>query len=116
MSRPIVTFVLLIATLTGCQRKPEQAAPNGGVSNAPSPTNRVDINAAVRQNLGITFAKVESRNVARTLRVPGRFELVPTARREYRVPAAGRVELLVQQYQRVEKGTPLYRLESPRWR
>jgi multidrug resistance efflux pump len=79
-------------------------------------TNRVDINAAVRQNLGITFAKVEERNVARTLRVPGRFELLPTARREYRVPVPGQVELLVEQYQPIESGTPLYRIDSPRWR
>jgi multidrug efflux pump subunit AcrA (membrane-fusion protein) len=76
----------------------------------------VDINASVRQNLGITFAKVEKRNVARTLRIPGRFELLPTARREYRVPVAGKIELLVQQFQTLEEGTPLFRLDSPRWR
>jgi multidrug resistance efflux pump len=76
----------------------------------------VEINASVRQNLGITFAKVEKRGVSRTLRVPGRFELLPTARREYRVPVAGKIELLVQQFQQVEAGTPLFRLDSPRWR
>lgn len=70
----------------------------------------------MRQNLGITFAKVESRAVTRTLRVPGRFELIPTAERQYRAPASGTVELLVQQYQAVSAGTPLYRLDSPRWR
>ncbi|MBL4591480.1 MAG: hypothetical protein JKY96_05920 [Phycisphaerales bacterium] len=70
----------------------------------------------MRQNLGLTFAKVESRYVARTLRIPGRFELLPTAQREYRMPAAGTVELLVEQYQKVETGTPLYRLDLPRWR
>jgi len=85
-----------------------------GAANAP--TNRVDIPAAVRQNLGITFAKVESRAVAQTLRVPGRFELLPTARREYRSPLPGRIELLVAQYQRVDTGTPLYRVDSSTWR
>jgi multidrug resistance efflux pump len=100
----------------GCERKDgdESAAKAGNA--APAPTNRVDINASVRQNLGITFAKVESRNVSRTLRVPGRFELLPTAKREYRAAASGTVELLVQQYQTVEAGTPLYRMDSPRWR
>jgi multidrug resistance efflux pump len=83
---------------------------------AAAPTNRVDIPEAVRRNLGIVFAKVESRNVARTLRVPGRFEPLPTAHREYRAPLGGRVELLVTQYQRVAAGTPLYRIDAPSWR
>jgi hypothetical protein len=96
-------------TLTGCSRDAGPAksgAMPGGTpaaeSAAAAPTNRVDIPDAVRRNLGVVFAKVESRAVARTLRVPGRFELLPTAGREYRAPLAGRVELLVAQYQRVE--------------
>jgi len=85
-------------------------------ARADAPTNRIDIPDAVRRNLGMTFAKVEPRNVARTMRVPGRFELLPTAEREYRAPVGGRVELLVSQYQRVEQGTPLFRIDSPAWR
>jgi multidrug efflux pump subunit AcrA (membrane-fusion protein) len=100
----------------GCARDAEPAAEGGDARPSTSPSNRVDINPSVRQNLGITFARVESRNVGRTLRVPGRFELLPAGRREYRAPAAGKVELLIQQYQKVEAGTPLYRLDSPRWR
>jgi multidrug efflux pump subunit AcrA (membrane-fusion protein) len=114
-------------TLTGCDKKSDthakgdghdHGAEGGGAggSSAPAPTNRVDIPSSVRQNLGITFAKVESRNVAQTLRVPGRFELLPTARREYRTPLSGRVELLVTQYQKVEPGTPLYRVDASAWR
>lgn len=117
MSRPFVfSFLILLGAIPGCDRQPESAKPTSAGDSAPVITNRVDINASVRQNLGITFAKVESRNVARTLRVPGRFELLPTAKREYRAAASGTVELLVQQYQSVEAGTPLYRLDSPRWR
>jgi multidrug resistance efflux pump len=109
---------LLGLGILGCERTTTDSANSQSSSTpaAPAPTNRVDINAAVRQNLGITFAKVESRNVAHTLRVPGRFELLPTAKREYRAAASGTVELLVQQYQTVTAGTPLYRLDSPRWR
>ncbi|MGE0480343.1 MAG: efflux RND transporter periplasmic adaptor subunit [Phycisphaerae bacterium] len=70
----------------------------------------------MRANLGITFAKVESRNVARTIRVPGRFELSPQARREYRTMLGGRVELHVAQFDRVEPGQLLYTLDSPQWR
>ncbi|MCC6951378.1 MAG: hypothetical protein IT433_08020 [Phycisphaerales bacterium] len=126
MLRLAASLALAIA-LTGCDRKagthaegdghdhgPSSAAGSG--SAAPAPTNRVDIPASVRQNLGITFAKVEYRNVAQTLRVPGRFELLPTARREYRTPVPGRVELLVSQYQKVAPGTPLYRVDAPAWR
>ncbi len=106
-----------LAVASGCSHKDaaEQDHDHAAAAAA-APTNRVDINDAVRRNLGVTFAKVETRNVARTLRVPGRFEPMPTARREYRAPLAGRVELLVAQYQRVEPGTPLYRVDAPAWR
>lgn len=121
----------LALTLIGCEKKDaahgsddghghgsEGAGAGGGAGKEgeAAPTNRVDIPASVRQNLGITFAKVESRNVAQTLRVPGRFELLPTARREYRTPLAGRIELLVTQFQQVEPGTPLYRVDAAAWR
>jgi len=112
MTLPIV----LALSMLGCEKKTESPVAASKDAAAPAPTNRVDINASVRQNLGITFAKVESRNVTRTLRVPGRFELIPTAYREYRAAASGTVELLVQQYQAIAAGTPLYRLDSPRWR
>lgn len=111
---PIGAALLLL--LAACERS---GPPTGGAASAPpaaAPTNRVDIPGPVRQNLGITFAKVESRDVARTLRVPGKFELLPSARREYRTPVAGRVELLVQQYQRVDAGTPLFQVDSSPWR
>ncbi|XVJ59111.1 MAG: hypothetical protein HEQ23_06795 [Tepidisphaera sp.] len=117
MSRPLLLALLCSFTLAsvGCDREPA-AGPTTMESASSQPTNRIDIPSTVRQNLGITFAKVETRNVARTLRVPGRFELQPTALREYRAPAGGTIELLVQQYQTVTPGTPLYRLDSSRWR
>ena len=79
------------------------------------PTNTVDIPPTVRRNLGITFAKVQRRQVANTIRVPGAFELIPGARREYRLVLPGQVELLVEQFDRVTPGTPLYRFRSPEW-
>lgn len=114
-----LTAALAVAAtslLPGCNREPAQSAATPKQSSGPAPTNRIDIPSNVRQNLGITFAKVENRAVTRTLRVPGRFELMPTARREYRVAMPGKVEVLVSQYQTVQAGTPLYRLESPRLR
>jgi hypothetical protein len=76
----------------------------------------IELPASVRQNLGITFARAERRAVARTLRLPGRFELLPTARREHRAPVPGRAELLVHQFDAIDAGAPLYRIESPAWR
>ena len=104
----------------GCERKPsdatsrEHAEEHAGAS-APA-TKRVDVPESVRRNLGITFAKVESRPVAQTIRVPGQFELQPDARREYRTMLAGRVEPFVTQYEPISEGTPLYKLASPDWR
>lgn len=112
----IPSTLLLALALCGCDRKAEPTVAPGPAEEAPAQTNRVDITPTVRQNLGITFAKVELRNVARTLRVPGRFELLPSALREYRAAVPGTVELLVSQYAVVGAGTSLYRIDSPRWR
>jgi biotin carboxyl carrier protein len=102
--------------LAGCGGTDEHGGAGGRMEeHAPTPTNRVDIPDAVRRNLGVTFARVEPRNVERVLRVPGRFELLPTARREYRAPLEGTVEVLVQAQHQVEAGTPLYVLRSAAW-
>ena len=79
------------------------------------PTNRIDIPATVRSNLGITFAPVERRQVSSTIRVPGSFELQPMARHEYRMVLPGEVELKVNQYQKVKVGDLLFRFRSPQW-
>lgn len=106
-----------LCALAACAPAPDGGAAHsaGESSPPPPPTNRVDIPATVRRNLGITFAEVEARRVAQTLRVPGAFELQPLARREYRMALPGRVQVLVDQYDHVEPGTPLYRYQSPAW-
>jgi multidrug efflux pump subunit AcrA (membrane-fusion protein) len=124
MNRAIPTFLLLAAlaplTLTGCGRG--DASPGPAAAGAdpeetlPSNPNVVAVPAAVRSNLGITFVRVERRRIEQTLRVPGRFEYLPTARREYRTMLPGRVELLVDQFDRVAAGDVLYRIDSPAWR
>ncbi|CAA9391816.1 MAG: hypothetical protein AVDCRST_MAG64-2051 [uncultured Phycisphaerae bacterium] len=108
---------VLSAGMAGCrdgERAPAtQPAPSAATSSTPG--NRIDLPPTVRQNLGITFAKVEPRRVASTIRVPGRFELLPTARREYRATLSGWVDLLVEQYGEVRKGTAIYQMDSPDW-
>jgi multidrug resistance efflux pump len=70
----------------------------------------------VRTNLGITFATAQRRSIQQTLRAPGRFEYLPTATRAYRTMLPGRVDVLVEQFEHVEEGTPLYRIDAPAWR
>ncbi len=79
-------------------------------------TNRIAVPETVRRNLGIQFVKVERRRVAQTLRFPGHFELLPTARHELRTPMPGRVTLLVKALQTVKAGDVIARLDSPTWR
>ncbi len=106
----------VVITVGGCSKSTPKETTSAMEEPAQGPTNRVDIPPAVRRNLGITFATVEGRRVEQTLRVPGRFEYVPTARREYRTMLPGRVELLVDQFDRVEAGDALFVIDSPAWR
>ncbi len=112
-----VCALLAIVVLPGCgdSGRPDSAAQEHD-EHDDADTDRVEIPATVRSNLGITFVGVELRRIEQTLRAPGRFEYLPTARREYRTMLPGRVELLVDQFDRVGAGTPLYRIDSPAWR
>ncbi len=119
----IPTLALLIA---GCGAEP-QADKNGPGQGAPAAaapdehaghnhgSEGIALTATVRENLGITFAKAEYRVVQGLLRMPGRFESEPSARRAYQAPLTGRVDVLVKPYQRVAAGDPLYRVASAEW-
>ncbi len=105
--------------MLACDSDPDSTAGAGHKdSGEPDalPSNRVSIPTAVRSNLGISFVTVERRRIEQTLRVPGRFEYLPSARREYRTMLPGRIEQLVHQFDRVKAGAPLYRIDSPSWR
>jgi hypothetical protein len=103
-------------TLVGCGNSDDATQARDQHSESEVATNRVAIPSSVRANLGISFVTVERRRIEQTLRVPGRFEYLPNAHREYRTMLPGRVELLVSQFDRVEAGAPLYRIDSPAWR
>lgn len=110
------TILLGLTALLGCSPDADPGTQPGAASDdAEQPTNRIDIPATVRNNLGITFAKVERRQVESTIRVPGAFELQPLARHEYRMTLPGHIELEVDQYQPVNPGDLLYRFRSPKW-
>jgi hypothetical protein len=117
MKRPrIILCAAWLLLGAGCSKKPDEASPTKKAAE-PAPTgNVVAIPDSVRTNLGITFAKVTRRVVAGTVRYPGRFEAPPEAVRKHHAPVAGRVTLLVKQFDRVAKGAELFRLEAPRLR
>ena len=112
----VCTVILMFAGCTNEDGDATDAGKNGNQEPEQPVTNRIDVPPTVRRNLGITFAKVERRRVASTIRVPGQFEMKPKAHREYHTTLVGRIELLVDQYERVKAGTPLYRVDSPQWR
>lgn len=112
---PTVLIMLAMLATIACTRQSEQAAAAEQEESATTPTNRIDIPATVRSNLGISFAKVERRRVESTIRAPGAFELQPLARHEYRLNLPGTVQLAVDQYQKVEPGDMLFRFRSPQW-
>ena len=79
----LLASALLIALVTGCGGSDDTSTATNPAQDTAPPTNRVSIPPAVRDNLGITFATVERRRIQDTLRVPGRFEYLPTATRAY---------------------------------
>ena len=111
-STPILALAILL--LAACDRPAPPEVSSYEESNDP-PTNRVDIPATVRSNLGITFAKVERRVLQDSLRVPGSFELKPRAKREYSLILPGQIHFEVDQFDPVTPGTTLFRFLSPEW-
>ncbi len=117
MHFPHITTLALISLgtlLSSCDDN-SPGDPHSENEKGESPSNRIDIPASVRNNLGITFAKVERRAVADTLRVPGAFELEPLAKHEYRLLLPAQVRFALKQFDEVEPGTLLYRFQSPQW-
>lgn len=109
-----IPLAALIVATASCDRG-ERAITAPAEEAGEAPTNRIEIPATVRSNLGITFAKVERRMVADTLRVPGSFELKPLAKHEYRLLLPAQVRFEVDQFDEVKPGTLLFRFQSPEW-
>lgn len=100
--------------LAGGSHPPEKEATPAAA--APGlPPGVVELSAAARDNLGIRFAKAESRPVARTLRLPGAFEIAPGTRRVVSSRIAGQVTLKVKPQDTVAAGQVVAELVSPAW-
>lgn len=118
MIRAAAVALATAVSIAGCHR---EEAPGGTPHaaeeiEASAAAGVIEVPASVRGNLGITFAKVERRRVADTVRLPGRFESTPEAHAEYRASSQGLVTLVARQYQRVQPGEVLYRIDSEAWR
>ena len=87
--RPVALAIAMMAVfstaqLCGCDKgeSSRQDDREHADERAAEPSsNRIDIPPSVRQNLGITFVRVEKRPVNSTIRLPGQFEFRPEARR-----------------------------------
>ena len=96
-----------------CSHDAAPAAATGTAARAPGSTFEIPENA--RRLLGITYATATARSVRSTVRFPGRFELMPGARRVYSTVVPGVAEVCVRPSQRVRKGDLLFRIASPEW-
>jgi len=65
--------------------------------------------------LGLSVVTAMPRRVTGTVRFPGRFELMPDARRVYSAPLPGVVEVKVRPPKRVSAGEVLFTLHAPEW-
>ena len=116
MIRLSVTTAIAAALLTCCSEGSPAEQTGPAPEQAQAPSNRVDVPAQVRRNLGIEFVEVSRRQVAHTLRLPAQVELLPAATRYYGAPYAGRVQLRATPLQRVAAGEVLYTVDSHEWR
>ncbi len=107
-----LALIAILSSTTSCTSEKQLASADTEMEEPEELTNRINIPLTVRSNLGITFAKVERRNVQNAFRVPGSFELLPLAKHEHRMMVSGYIDFLVDQFDKVEKGTPLYRFKS----
>ncbi|MEE9312707.1 MAG: HlyD family efflux transporter periplasmic adaptor subunit [Planctomycetota bacterium] len=116
-NRPVFALAAIVVVLAGCVNDdaPVEAPKGAAGGETEKKTNRIDLPANVRQNLGIRFAKVEKRIVSKTIRLPGTFELPPESGRVYTTRLTGQVEILVDQYADVKVGQPLYKLTALDW-
>lgn len=98
--------------LTACSGSGSQTEAAAAKPKAPI-TNRVAIPAAVRQSLGITFAKAESRAVTTTVQLAGTIDSKPAGRRPFHANVEGTLTLHVEPFEKVEVGQLIVSVASP---
>ena len=106
-------LLILVLLTTGCSKTEGAELPKAEMSGKAPITNRVEVPAAVRQNLGITFVKAEERAVTRSLRLAGHFGLPPSARLPHHTALSGTVRMHASPLDEVAKGQLLATIASP---
>jgi hypothetical protein len=111
LHRPILACLSLLLAACGAELSTKPV-----IAPADQPRDgSIAVPDVVQRNLGVTWSTAEYRVVQGVLRVPGRFESEPSARRTYPAPLSGRIDVLVHPFQTVAVGTPLYRLHAAGW-
>lgn len=90
------TLALLLACAACSSRTPpgpRAATPPAKLKPSEAGLLTIELTAAAVERLGIAFASIEQRPVARVRRLPGVFELAPDAATSLLAPFAGKVEL-----------------------
>ncbi|MFM2090926.1 MAG: hypothetical protein RLZZ127_1415 [Planctomycetota bacterium] len=111
---PLLAAVLLAAGCGDHTHAPA-AAPAAAHDHDHDHDHGIAVPETVQRNLGITWAAAEYRVVQGVVRVAGRFEADPTARRVHQAPVAGRVTMRVAPFTRVAAGQPLARIDGEAW-
>lgn len=119
VARASLVCLLAASVLASCHDHAHDDHAHGGGddhahagSGKDGPTNRVAIPEAVRNSLGITFAKAEERSVSPTLRLAGHVEPTTAGQQPFHANLAGTVTIHVQPLQRVKTGDLLVSIAS----
>jgi len=105
--------VLLVAVLGlgACGNSGE--APGKESAGATPPTNRIELPASVRQNLGITWAKARRGRLTRFYSVPGEIIARPDHSWALHAPLPGAVTSIARRWQAVKAGDVVAVIASP---
>lgn len=110
---PICVAIMAVGlVLTGCGGDGGEPKKASGKA-AEAPTNRIDLPASVRQNLGITWAEAKRGRLETVERVPGEIVVRPDRDWHLRAPLAGTLTRIAAPWTRVESGEVVVRIASP---
>lgn len=112
-SLPLFVPALLAIALLGfgCGAD-DSTEPIGAAQGKPAITNRIDIPPAVRQSLGITFARIEERSIGSTRRLAGLVEPTFEGLSPYHTSTPGIITVHVKPFDTVKAGQLLVSVSS----
>ena len=107
-----ISVILLVAVCASCGGAKDDPTPS--VKSSEQPTNRIELPASVRQNLGITWSVAKRERMEKVYSVPGEIIAVPELNWDFHAPVSGTVLKVVDLWQPVSAGDVLIEIVSPR--